>query len=186
MWLTLFVLVILAGAGGAYWWFQPQLPSLTVPPAVTNLVSRLKQLPARLKDLPFLKKKRPVAGKPRSQPQPAVRPQAQQQTPPPSSPPPAGLAAPPSRFTRLDRVGDSLTIMVRSFNDRAAQFDRKQLGCAGLAHALVTVEERWAAYTAARRAAGVLDAAHAARDQTFYAGVDGVEHRFEKTGCERP
>jgi hypothetical protein len=50
----------------------------------------------------------------------------------------------------------------------------------------VTVEQRWTAYTAARGAAGVLDATHAARDQTLYAGVDSVEHRFDKSGCERP
>jgi hypothetical protein len=31
----------------------------------------------------------------------------------------------------------------------------------------------------------VLDAAHAARDQSLYAGVDGASHRLEKAGCER-
>ena len=76
--------------------------------------------------------------------------------------------------------------MVRGFNAGAAQFARGQLPCVDLARALVTVERRWTAYTAARGAAGVLDATHAARDQTLYAGVDSVEHRFDKSGCERP
>jgi hypothetical protein len=79
-----------------------------------------------------------------------------------------------------------VALVVRAFNDRAAQFDRQRLPCAGLAHALAGVEQRWAAYTAARGAIGVLDAGRAARDQTLYAGVDGVERRFERSGCVRP
>ena len=92
---------------------------------------------------------------------------------------------PPTR-TKLDQIGDSLTQVVRSFTDRARLFDRRQLACAGLARGLEVVENRWIAYNAARRSAGVLDAARAARDQALYAGVDSVERRFEQSGCARP
>ena len=57
---------------------------------------------------------------------------------------------------------------------------------ARLARGLTAVENRWIAYNTARRNAGVLDAAHTARDQTLYAGVDSVERRFEQSGCPRP
>jgi len=83
-------------------------------------------------------------------------------------------------------AGDSLTQVVRAFAERATQFARGQLPCAGLAHGLAAVENHWIAYNTARRNAGVLDAAHAARDQTLYAGVDSVERRFEQSGCPRP
>jgi len=83
-------------------------------------------------------------------------------------------------------VADSLSQVVRSFAERATLFARGQLPCAGLARNLATVESRWLAYNGARRGAGVLDAAHAARDQALYAGVDSVERRFDQTGCPRP
>ncbi len=83
-------------------------------------------------------------------------------------------------------AGDSLTQVVRMFGERAGLFSRGQVPCAGLAGGLAAVESRWIAYNTARRNAGVLDAAHAARDQTLYAGVDSVERRFEQSGCPRP
>jgi hypothetical protein len=86
----------------------------------------------------------------------------------------------------LDLVGDSLTQSVRDFGDRAAQFSRGQLTCPGLAGSLAAVEKRWTTYNAARKRAGVLDAAHAVRDQALYARVDSVERRFEQAGCPRP
>jgi hypothetical protein len=77
-------------------------------------------------------------------------------------------------------------LVVRDFRDLAAQFDRTNQSCAGLARGLAAVEQRWAAYSIAQRAVGTLDAAHAARARGLYAGVDSVEHRFEMSGCERP
>jgi hypothetical protein len=47
------------------------------------------------------------------------------------------------------------------------------------------VEQRWTTYNSARKRAGVLDAAHALRDQALYARVDSVERRFEQSGCPR-
>src|SRR2546425_13351322 len=72
------------------------------------------------------------------------------------------------------------------FGERAALFSRGQVPCPGLARGLAAVESRWIAYNSARRNAGVLDAAHAARDQTLYAGVDSVERRVGQTGRPRP
>jgi hypothetical protein len=80
---------------------------------------------------------------------------------------------------RLDQMGDSLTRAVRAFA-------RSQLACTDLARSLAAVENRWIAYNKARRGSGALDATRAARDQTLYAGVDSVEHRFEQSGCPRP
>ena len=87
--------------------------------------------------------------------------------------------------TRLDALADSVTAAVRSFGDRSAQFGRGQLLCAGLARAVTAVESQWASYNASRREAGALEAAHAARDQALYAGIDSVERRFEQSGCPR-
>jgi hypothetical protein len=86
----------------------------------------------------------------------------------------------------LDVNGDSVTQAVRTFVERAGLFARGQLPCAGLSGVLSLVEHRWIAYNTARRNAGVLDAAHAVRDQRLYASVDSVERRFEQSGCPRP
>src|SRR2546430_9957071 len=48
-----------------------------------------------------------------------------------------------------------------------SQFARGQVPCAGLARGLAAVENHWITYNTARRNSGVLDAAHAARDQTL-------------------
>jgi len=192
VWLTLFVLLIGAGAGGAYWWFQPEIPlpewstikskwsdisgkvSATAGKvwALRNKLHRARPAPAPVK--PAVK---PAARQPASGvPAPATTGAPSQTAPPP----------PPSSVTRLDVIGDSLTGLVRNFGERAALYARGQLPCAGLARGLTDVENRWIAYNAARRSAGVLDAAHAARDQVLYAGVDSVERRFERSGCPRP
>ncbi|HYK82020.1 MAG TPA: hypothetical protein VEU55_02660 [Gemmatimonadales bacterium] len=172
VWRTALALVIIAGAGAAYWWFQPRLPSPNWSAiaaggwsAVTSTWSAVR---ARLR-----------------RPPPAPRAVAPPRPPPPRSaersPPP-----PPAPYARLDRLGDSLAVAARTFRDRAAQFDRNKLPCSTLALWLVAVEGRWTAYTGARRAAGTLDPAHTARDQSLFATVDSVERRFEKSGCERP
>ncbi|HET7296131.1 MAG TPA: hypothetical protein VFI66_03270, partial [Gemmatimonadales bacterium] len=128
----------------------------------------------------------------RARPAPAVKPRAPATPPPrpatvsPSAPTPAAAPPPPAPVAALDVVADSLVESVRNFADRAGMFSRGQLPCAGLARGLSAVESRWIAYNTARRRAGVLDAAHAARDQRLYAGVDSVERRFEQSACPRP
>jgi hypothetical protein len=74
---------------------------------------------------------------------------------------------------------------VRTFRERAALFDRRQVACGGLARALLDVEERWATYSTKRRASRLVDAGDAALDHALYAGVDSVERRFERSGCPR-
>lgn len=201
VWLTLFVVLAGAGAGGAYWWFQPELPlpewstveskwseitsKVSVAAgkvwALRNKLHRASPAPAPVKPASKPAARPPV---PSVSPPAAVAPGPAQSAPTPSTqaPPPP----PPSSLTRLDLIGDSLTSLVRSFGERAGLYARGQLPCAGLARGLADVENRWIAYNAARRNAGVLDAAHAARDQTLYAGVDSVERRFEQSGCPRP
>jgi hypothetical protein len=189
LWVTLFVLLISAGGAGAYWWFQPELPlpewsTITSKwSAITSTISgKVSALKAKLRRAPPT----PAPQQPRAQPpsRPATQPAtaAAPAGPAPSQPAPSH----PAPRARLDVAGDSLTQVVRTFGEQASQFARGQVPCAGLARGLTVVENRWIAYNTARRTAGVLDAAHAARDQTLYAGVDSVERRFEQSGCPRP
>lgn len=167
-WLALVGCVVVA-AGGAYWTLRPGLPALPPLPWSNPRAS------AQRAAVP------PAPRQPRTAPA-SVPPQPQ--SPPPSAAPAPPLA--PAPFGKLDQIADSLVETVRSFGNQAALFDRAQLPCAGLARSLVAVEGRWIAYNAGRRAAGVLDPPHAARDQRLYAGVDSVERRFEQSGCVRP
>jgi len=159
-------ILLIVGVGGFYVWLNglPALPPLP-----------------RLPTIPFLKKPQTSVPPRRSVPtprRPAAKPQANPPTPGPTA------SRPPA--TRLDQVADSLATAVRNFSDRAALFDRRQLACDGLARGLLAVEARWLSYHTARRASGVLDPNHTVRDQTLYAGVDAVERRFERSGCQRP
>jgi hypothetical protein len=186
LWVTLLVLLIAASGAGAYWWFQPDLPvpewsTITskwsaITSIVTEQASALKAKLRRPARAPT-----PVAPRPQAQPPP--RP-ATQPVPAPAAARPA--PSQPPRLAHLDLIGDSLVQVVRSFGERGTLFARGQLPCAGLARGLAGVEARWIAYNTARRKAGVLDAVHAARDQTLYASVDSVERRFEQSGCPRP
>jgi hypothetical protein len=202
---TLFVLLIAAGGAGAYWWYQPVLPipewstitgkwsaiKSTIGGKVSAIGAKVSALKAKLRRAP------PTPAPPQPRAQPPSRPVTQPATaaaPPGPSPsqrtvsPPASSspASPPAPRARLDVAGDSLTLVVRAFAGQATQFARGQVPCAGLARGLAAVENHWITYNTARRTAGVLDAAHAARDQTLYAGVDSVERRFEQSGCPRP
>jgi hypothetical protein len=192
--MTLLVLLVAVGGAGAYWWFQPELPlpewsTITSKwSAITSAISgKVSSLKAKLRRAP------PTPVQPQPRAQPPSRPATQPAAAPGSTRPPPSPAAPsqpapsrPAPFAPLDRVGDSLTQVVRTFGERATQFARGQLPCAGLARGLAVVESHWIAYNTARRGAGVLDATHAARDQALYAGVDSVERRFEQSGCTRP
>ena len=193
LWVTLFLLLIVAGGAGAYWWFQPELPipawsTITgkwsaITSAIGGKVSALKAKLRRATPTP-------APAQPRAQPpaRPATQPAtaAAPTNPAPTQRTPAQPAPPPAPRARIDVAGDSLTQVVRMFGERAALFSSGQVPCAGLARGLAAVESHWIAYNTARRNAGVLDAAHAARDQTLYAGVDSVERRFEQSGCPRP
>ena len=191
---TLLGLLLGGVAAGAYWWFQPELPlpkwsSITaVGSTIGAKVSALGDKVAGL--VAGLRRRAPVAARPAAKPvtpsrnpgaTAVTRPAAPSPLPPPRPPPPS----PPAR-TKLDLAGDSLTQVVRTFADRARLFDQRQLACAGLARGLELVENRWIAYNAARRGAGVLDGARAGRDQALYARVDSVERKFEQSGCARP
>ena len=195
---TLLVLLLGGVAAGAYWWFQPELPlpkwsSITA--VGSTIGAKVSALGGKVAGLVAgLRRRAPVAARPAAKPTPVApsrnpgatavtRPAAPSQLPPPPPPPPP--PSPPAR-TKLDLAGDSLTQVVRTFADRARLFDQRQLACAGLARGLELVENRWIAYNAARRSAGVLDGARAGRDQALYARVDSVERKFEQSGCARP
>ena len=203
---TLLVLVLGGAVAGAYWWFQPEVPLpkwstiAGVGSAIGGKVSALGSkvgamfaslrhratapAPTRQAAKPPTAAAPPVAS--RSAPQPGTS--STSGTAPPPVPARAATPAPPPPpvRSRIDLAGDSLTRVVRDFADRARLFDRRQLPCAGLARGLELVENRWIAYNAARRSAGVLEGARAGRDQALYAGVDSVERKFEQSGCARP
>ena len=186
--LTLLLLVIGAAAGGAYWWFQPEL-SLPTWSAITArwsaFTAKLSGLSGTVSALKAKLRRTPPAPAPATTPRPATPLPRPATVFPPVQPPAAGPAA-RSRVATLDVIGDSLAQTVRNFAERAGLFARGQLACAGFARGLSAVENGWIAYNTARRNAGVLDAAHAVRDQKLYAGVDSVERRFEQSGCPRP
>jgi len=186
---TVFLLLIAVGGAGAYWWFQPELP-LPEWSTITGKWSAISStISGKVSALKAKLRRAPSVPEPQRRAQPPSRPATQ----PAPVPAPAGRPAPlqrapspPPPLAHLDVVGDSLSQVVRNFGERATLFARGQLPCAGLARGLAAVENRWIAYNTARRGAGMLDAAHAARDQTLYAGVDSVERRFEQSGCPRP
>ena len=87
----------------------------------------------------------------------------------------------------FDRLGDSLGLTIRSYNDRAKLYDGRQLDCAGLARGLAALEDEWTAYNVRGKSkVGVLDAVRAGRDRALYAGVDSVERHFDRSRCTRP
>src|SRR5690349_16197303 len=88
---------------------------------------------------------------------------------------------------RLDAAADTLGLAIAAFDLRARLFASRQMQCRELARGLVLVEERWTSYNAARKDASTsLDSARTARDRSLYADADGVERRFERSGCPRP
>ncbi|PYP49576.1 MAG: hypothetical protein DMD45_14050 [Gemmatimonadetes bacterium] len=187
---TLLVLVLSGVAAGAYWWFQPELPLpkwSTITGVGSTIGAKVSAMGGKIAaTLGSLRRRVTAPARPAPKPPPAAPPPSAARAAPSGTPATAAAPVRPPARTKLDQIGDSLTQVVRSFTDRARLFDRRQLACAGLARGLEVVENRWIAYNAARRSAGVLDAARAARDQALYAGVDSVERRFEQSGCARP
>jgi len=189
---TLLVLVLGGVAAGAYWWFQPELPLpkwSTITGVGSTIGGKVSAVGGKIAAMFGNLRRRATAPAPPRQaakPPPAAPPPSAARPAPSGTPATAAAPVRPPARTKLDQIGDSLTQVVRGFADRARLFDRRQLACAGLARGLEVVENRWIAYNAARRSAGVLDAGRAARDQALYAGVDSVERRFEQSGCARP
>ena len=105
----------------------------------------------------------------------------------PSPRPSAGEGAAATPEARLDRAADTLALAIAAFDLRARLFASRQMQCPELARGLVLVEERWTSYNAARKDGGTsLDSARTTRDRSLYADADGVERRFERSGCPRP
>ena len=87
----------------------------------------------------------------------------------------------------LDRRADTLALALTAFEDRIRMFDAKQMPCAGLQRGLQQVEDNWLAYNIARRETlAPFDGQREDRDRSLYAGVRGIERRFERSGCPRP
>jgi len=96
-------------------------------------------------------------------------------------------AAAVSPRERLDPLADTVAIAVAAFDLRARLFEKRQMTCEDLSRGLVQVEERWTAYSRARKAGPyALDSARDARDRKLYGDVDAVERRFERSSCPRP
>ena len=86
----------------------------------------------------------------------------------------------------FDRLGDTLALTIRAYNDRAKLYDGRQLDCGGLARGLAALETEWTVYNVRGKSkVGVLDAGRAGRDRALYAGVDSVERHFDRSGCAR-
>jgi hypothetical protein len=191
----LVILGLLAGVvGGGYWYFVLKNPGK--PPPWAGLVDKAKKLVSRSTQPPARRPAPPPRAPRTTAPRPAPAPAA---TPPPTaagpaSPPPAPVTVaqptpPPvaSPFARFDRLSDSLTRAVRSFQERAALFDSGRMDCNGLANGLVAVETMWMTYYGERTARlQSLDQPRVQRDQSLYAYVDNVARRFEASGCPRP
>jgi len=105
----------------------------------------------------------------------------------PAPRPPDVARAPVVSTNQLDRLADSVVLATTAYDLRANLFASRRMGCPDLARGLVEMEERWMAYSLARRdAPGVLDAPRSARDKALDAQVDAVERRFERSPCPRP
>ena len=170
------LLLVLVGIGaGAYWYVKIRNPAEPLPWA--GLLDRAKKLVARV-TAPSPAARRPV---PR-------RTQSGNTQPAPAAPAAAPLApTPPSPFARFDRLSDSLSRAVRSFQDRASLVAGGRMDCGGLSSGLVTIENLWITYNTERRARmAAFDPRRASQDQALYAAVDSVESRFEQSGCRRP
>jgi len=170
------LLLVLVGIGaGAYWYVKIRNPAEPLPWA--GLLDRAKKLVARV-TAPSPAARRPV---PR-------RTQSGNTQPAPAAPAAAPLAPPPpSPFARFDRLSDSLSRAVRSFQDRASLVAGGRMDCGGLSSGLVTIENLWITYNTERRARmAAFDPRRASQDQALYAAVDSVESRFEQSGCRRP
>lgn len=191
------ILLLLAGAGaGGYWYFEVRNPGTPRPwtglvdgakKLVSRLTTRSPRPPAARRPPPPPRRTTasapPAASAPVAAPLPPPPAPQPVQTPPPA-PPPLPVASP---FARFDRLSDSLSRAVRSFQDRAALFDTGRMDCNGLASGLVAIENVWISYNAERRARMTsFDQRRATQDQALYASVDAVESRFERSGCPRP
>jgi hypothetical protein len=178
---TVLLLLIAGLGGGVYWYVKIRNPAAPLPWA--GVLARAKSMGAGLIDRgkKMVARKSPSAARARSGAarSPLVQPAAPQALPPPPPPPP------PSPFARFDRLSDSLSRVVRGFQDREPATDRGN--CAIVGRDLASIERLWILYNAERKihVAG-FDGARISKDQALWAAVDSVESRFEQSGCPRP
>lgn len=161
LWRAVTALALVAAAGGAYAWFRPALtrPRVALPPSVGEFAARLKDVWSRRRRAP-----------------PGATPAA--------GAAPAAAAIPAVAAAPLATLAESVNVAMRSFDERAVLFDRRQSDCTTLARSLAALEARWSAYARAR-AETFLDGAHRLLDQRLFAVLDGRERHFEQTGCNR-
>ncbi|HTI05035.1 MAG TPA: hypothetical protein VL549_06950 [Gemmatimonadales bacterium] len=174
------LLLIIGGLGaGAYWYFALRNPA--VPPPWAGLLDRAKQLVSKITSR---KAAPPPPATRRTSPRPSPVAAPSEITQPIPPPPPITVASP---FDRFDRLSDSLTRMVRNFQDRAALFANGRMDCGGLANGLVAIENLWISYNTERKARmASFDPPRVARDQALWASVDSVSRRFDDSRCQRP
>jgi proteasome lid subunit RPN8/RPN11 len=176
------LLVLVAGIGaGVYWFVKIRNPAEPLPWA--GLVNRVKKLG-------LIDRAKKLVSRSPAPPPPLAPPRRRSEsgtTPPRAAPAPPAPPAPPSPFARFDRLSDSLSVAVRTFQERASEFASGRTDCGGLASGLVTIESLWITYNTERRARmASFDSRRASQDQGLYAAVDSVESRFEQSGCRRP
>lgn len=184
------IFALVAGAlGGGYWYVY--VKNAGKPPPWAGLFDKAKKLVSRVTQPPARRPAPPPPAPSRrtTAPPAATPPPAEVRLPAPAPTPVAQPMPPPvaSPFSRFDRLGDSLSRIVRTFNERATLFDGGQMDCNGLASGLVAVENMWLTYNAERTARlPSLDQGRVVRGQTLFASVDAVSRRFENSGCPRP
>ena len=167
VWAAVIGLLVLAGAGVVV--FFPRAAGGGGPPErSTGAVGTFATRPP------------PTTGSPPSatEPQPSIMP-----GPDTSATGPQSSAQPLS----LEQLGESLATALQQYQDRLELFQRQQMGCDLLDSAFVAVSQRWLAYSVQRKGiAAPLGPTVAAADHSFYAAVDSVETRHERSGCPRP
>jgi proteasome lid subunit RPN8/RPN11 len=108
-------------------------------------------------------------------------------TPPPAPTTPATMPAPAdTTWLAFDRIGDTVSVAVRGYDEQAQTAGTSPPACTGLSEALIRVEDAWTGYNINKKRAPPLDTPHATRDAGLYAAVDSVERHFDRSGCQRP
>jgi proteasome lid subunit RPN8/RPN11 len=84
-------------------------------------------------------------------------------------------------------LADTVSFAVAAFDLRTIMYTSRKMGCADLAGGLIELEDRWIAYSVARRnVATTVDPAAIADDRRLRDDVDAAERAFARTGCPRP
>lgn len=174
-WAAVIGLLVLAGAGVVA--FFPRAAGGGPPERSSSAVGSFATRPP-----PADAGSRPpsTAGSPPS----ATQPQPSLTTGPDTTATGSQPSAPP---LSLEQLGESLGTALQQYQDRFELFQRQQMGCDLLDSAFVAVSQRWLAYSVQRKGiAAPLGPTVVAADHSFYAAVDSVETRHERSGCPRP